>query len=157
MSFMDVTELLGNLGDFVGGIIIIISLIYLARQVRQNTRALQGSYEIQSINRTYDMVIPVAKDRRVAEWWVSGADKLADLDAIDQQRIKLWEYAAIELWWANYLARKHGMLSDEFWQHQMALVEAFGGRDSVRAAWQEFKPVYNDEFRQLIDPHLSPK
>lgn len=34
-------EALGNLGDFIGGIGVIITLIYLATQVRQNTAALR--------------------------------------------------------------------------------------------------------------------
>ena len=36
-------ESLGNLGDFIGGIGVIITLIYLATQVRQNTAALRAA------------------------------------------------------------------------------------------------------------------
>jgi hypothetical protein len=36
-------EELGNLGDFVGGIAVVVTLIYLAIQVRQNTLALKAS------------------------------------------------------------------------------------------------------------------
>ena len=39
MSF----EALGNLGDYVGGIAVILSLAYLALQIRQNTRMLRAS------------------------------------------------------------------------------------------------------------------
>jgi hypothetical protein len=34
-------DALGNLGDFIGGIAVVITLIYLALQVRQNTAALR--------------------------------------------------------------------------------------------------------------------
>jgi hypothetical protein len=33
-------EALGNIGDFVGGVGVIVTLLYLASQIRQNTRAL---------------------------------------------------------------------------------------------------------------------
>jgi hypothetical protein len=36
-------ETLGNLGDFIGGIAVVVTLIYLASQIRQNTRALQAA------------------------------------------------------------------------------------------------------------------
>lgn len=36
-------DTLGNLGDFVGGIAVVITLIYLAVQVRQNTSALKAA------------------------------------------------------------------------------------------------------------------
>ena len=34
-------EALGNLGDFIGGIAVVVTLLYLALQVRHNTRAMQ--------------------------------------------------------------------------------------------------------------------
>jgi len=36
-----ILEALGNIGDFVGGIAVVVTLIYLAVQVRQNTAALR--------------------------------------------------------------------------------------------------------------------
>ena len=38
-----VLETLGNLGDFVGGIAVVFSLVYLAVQIRQNTNAVRAS------------------------------------------------------------------------------------------------------------------
>ncbi len=39
---MDLTQL-ANLGEFIGGVAVLVTLIYLALQVRQNTRALEPS------------------------------------------------------------------------------------------------------------------
>lgn len=36
-------ESLGNIGDFIGGIGVIITLIYLAYQIRQNTNSIRVS------------------------------------------------------------------------------------------------------------------
>ena len=42
MSFVEIAQLLGGLGEFIGAIVIVITLIYLALQVRQNTNALHA-------------------------------------------------------------------------------------------------------------------
>jgi hypothetical protein len=42
MSFMDTAQILGNLGEFIGAIVIVATLIYLTLQVRQNTILLAG-------------------------------------------------------------------------------------------------------------------
>ena len=42
-------EALGNLGDFIGGIAVVITLIYLAVQVRQNTLQLRDSTKLARI------------------------------------------------------------------------------------------------------------
>ena len=36
---------LGSIGDFIGGIAVIITLLYLANQIRQNTNSVLGSVE----------------------------------------------------------------------------------------------------------------
>ena len=36
-------DTLGNLGDFIGGLAVVLTLIYLAIQVRQNTSALKAA------------------------------------------------------------------------------------------------------------------
>ena len=36
-------EVLGNLGDFVGGIAVVLTLIYLAVQIRENTKEVRNN------------------------------------------------------------------------------------------------------------------
>ena len=36
-------ETLGALGDFLGGVAVVASLLYLAAQIRQNTKAIRSS------------------------------------------------------------------------------------------------------------------
>ncbi len=40
-------EALGNLGDFVGGVAIIVTLLYLAAQVRQNTTSVRAASRLE--------------------------------------------------------------------------------------------------------------
>ena len=39
-------EALGNIGDFVGGVAVVVTLLYLAVQIRQNTRQVRQSVEL---------------------------------------------------------------------------------------------------------------
>jgi len=46
MDLMSTSQLLGNFGEFFGAIAVVVTLIYLAGQLRQNTKALRSaSYE----------------------------------------------------------------------------------------------------------------
>ena len=38
-----VLEALVNLGEFLGGIVVVVTLLYLAAQIRQNSRSLKAS------------------------------------------------------------------------------------------------------------------
>jgi len=41
MDLISISQLLGNFGEFVGAIAVVITLIYLTAQIRQNTNALE--------------------------------------------------------------------------------------------------------------------
>ncbi len=42
---MDLTQL-ANLGEFIGGVAVLVTLVYLAAQVRQGTRVQQQANEL---------------------------------------------------------------------------------------------------------------
>ncbi len=46
MDLMSTAQLLGNFGEFVGAIAVVVTLIYLAAQIRQNTRSLDESRRV---------------------------------------------------------------------------------------------------------------
>ncbi len=43
MNVMDMAQLLGNFGEFIGAIAVVVSLIYIAIQVRRNTQQLANN------------------------------------------------------------------------------------------------------------------
>ena len=47
MDVIELTSLLGNIGKFFGAIAVVVTLIYLATQFRQNNNAITGSMEME--------------------------------------------------------------------------------------------------------------
>src|SRR5262245_60294465 len=60
-------ETLGSIGDFVGGLGVIASLIYLAVQIRQNTRAVRSSSYHQAAEQTWNYCLAIAQDASLAD------------------------------------------------------------------------------------------
>ena len=90
MSLMDIAQLLGNLGEFIGAIVIVATLIYLAMQVRQNTNALHaqsrqsllsaGQAELFAMMENPDIPLNMAKTTSLTpeeqvkmSWWFAAA------------------------------------------------------------------------------------
>ena len=46
MNLMDMAQLLGNFGEFVGAIAVVATLFYLAFQVRQSKEATERQHEV---------------------------------------------------------------------------------------------------------------
>jgi hypothetical protein len=86
---------LGNLGDFIGGLAVVVTLIYLTLQVRQNTkqsersvRASQTSAFHQSQQQLWDSILTMAKDPVLASIVSRGAEDLAALS--DEERGRMY-------------------------------------------------------------------
>ena len=57
---------LGNIGEFIGAIAVVISLVYLAAQIRQNTRALHSSSYSQAAEQLWLVNLAIAQDHDLA-------------------------------------------------------------------------------------------
>jgi hypothetical protein len=60
-------DTLGNLGDFIGGLAVIGSLLYLAVQIRQNTKTVRSSSYHQAAEQTWNYCLAVAQDGSLAD------------------------------------------------------------------------------------------
>lgn len=151
---MSITEL-GALGEFVASIAVVITLGYLALQIRQNTQSMRMSQSQEFIRWNTDLVEPVVGGRELAELWEKGSESLASLDSTDQLRITLFEWRAISAWHHYYHMRKLGLVPDHLWTQLLGLFDRIGRREAMQQAWRDWKEVYDEEFRQFMDQYLG--
>ncbi len=97
MSIME----LGAIGELVGGIAVLVTLIFIAVQIRQNTHQLRENARTLRTNAldetqriSNELRRHVIDERSVAEIWVRGQGDPAALDEIDRTR---FDFLAEEL------------------------------------------------------------
>ena len=87
-------EDLGNLGEFIGAIAVVVSLAYLAYQIRQNTsqmadhgRAIRMA-ALDATSGDFSKVRdPIIRDPQVASLWVRGMQDFSALSLEEQVQI----------------------------------------------------------------------
>jgi len=82
---MDITTL-AAWGEFVGGIAVVVSLIYLASQIRQNSKLLRASATSTTAQLHMASNEMIAQDPEVSRLFFEGAADLDSLSEADQQR-----------------------------------------------------------------------
>jgi hypothetical protein len=155
MDHREFAELLGNYGEFVGAIAVVVTLIYLAMQIRQNTNALRMNAASERLERDYEIVLPLIEDRQFAEIWLKGGDQLQELDAVDQQRVFFFERRAITLWNHIYQLRNQGLLPDHSWHEQIWIMQNIGRRQAIRGAWHLYKGSYEADFQAFLEEQFQ--
>jgi hypothetical protein len=95
-------EHLSYLAQIIGVVGVILSLLFLGLQVRQNTAALERNEHNSTMEQWTVIRMAIAKNRDVAELMTGGLYGGRELDAADQLRLEqmLQEYlwAAFHIW-----------------------------------------------------------
>ena len=122
---------LGALGEFVGAIAVVATLVYLAIQIRQNTRAMNEARRL-ALAQTYQM-----RADALQEMLVRAADSehlgpiianltgagypesiapLEELEAADLARFRLWQIAQHTHWDNMYYQYQQGFIDEEYYE-----------------------------------------
>ncbi len=141
MSIME----LGALGEFVGAIAVVVTLAYLAVQIRQNTRAMEESRRL-ALAQTYqvradslqDMLVGAANSEHIGPiiTKLTSAGYPEDVRSLDQLspdergRFRQWQIAQQTHWDNMFYQYQQGFLDEEYY------------RDSFRERVRRLAPVW---------------
>ena len=143
------------IGELVGVIALVTSLIYVGKQIRQNTETMQVNAAGTQAQWVSEVMERVMYSRDNSEWWIKGETKFNTLDEVDKQRLIFHEYGVINMWNHFFFLHQHNLMPDEQWNFQTWGFKNFGGRQSVREAWKIVKGGYGKPFQDFISQYLE--
>jgi len=97
MDQQAVAQLLGNYGEFVGAIAVVVTLGYLASQIRQNTLASRSTFQFQAqaeFTRMHEHVFANADAARILAM-CRKSELPEDLSPEDLERVEAWTNATL--------------------------------------------------------------
>ncbi len=127
---------LGNIGEFVAAIAVLVSLLYLAIQIRQNTKSVRTS--------TYQAVL--ASSHRLNEYFADPRmERIYRVGRKDASQLKEDELAQFKALVGNivgfyeglFLQRQQGAIDDDFFVNRFSSFHYIVSQPGVRAVWEE--------------------
>jgi hypothetical protein len=164
MELMEWTELLGNLGEFIGSLAVMVTLVILVVQVRQSARAVEESNRLQraaAIDRHSDTVgrwrSEIASNPELARIWLDArADK--PLDATAHMRLSFLWINFVNLQRSNYI-RAHSANEPGLARQSVLAVAVEVSRCTVfRHEWELVRPwnsLASEEFAREVDEAIA--
>ena len=109
MSYMETAQLLGNLGEFLGAIAVVATLIYLGIQVRQNTRSSYATRQHTVQSEFSRMHEQVAGNAALAELVARCRNSsLDELSPVEDERAQSFTNQAINTYGSIEIAYRAG-------------------------------------------------
>jgi len=143
------------LAEIVGVVLVIASLVYVAQQVRQNTNMMRVNAASEWLQRDYDIAASIIDSREFAEIWVKGGLEFESLDAVDKQRLLVFERRPFGLWHELFNLHKQNLLPDATWYEHAWVIRNLGNRQSTREAWRVFQDAYEKPFQEFVESQFA--
>lgn len=150
MSTLEIIQILGAIGEFVGAIAVVVTLIFLSRQIRDSARSAQAA------------AVEAGRTRRITSFeavrdspYLPGIQtKLAKGIALDdEERIRLTNHHAA-LWgllYAEWIQRDIGTIGEYAPRPEVALAQVMGSPTAM-TWWNEAgRDLYPERFVIYID------
>lgn len=148
-------QALANLGELIAALATVVTLWYLAVQIRQGSELVRHTQSQEFVRWRTELLAPLVGDRETAEIWLKGGEHFDELDEVDQRRLLFFESRAISGWSHYFHMRGNGLLDDHQWSELRGNFERIGRRQAMRAAWREVRDSYDEGFRAFLDPYME--
>ena len=149
MNAIDIA-LIANIGEIIAAVVVVVSLIYVSLQIRQNTQTLKVT-AAQTYVGMYNTFTSDLTNPELAVIWHKGMQDFASLkggelvqfSAVAGQLMRIFE-TAFSQW-------RRGALEDQLWlASERALIDSLA-MPGFQQWWQFRRGWYSDDFRERLD------
>jgi hypothetical protein len=147
---MDWTAL-SAMAEILGAAAVVVSVLYLAQQIRHNTRQVRLAAQQATVHELGNALRTQAQNREWSELLSRGLNDLESLDAIERTQFLTHVGQILRLYESAYLHHLEGTLDPRFWggfERAMADIVDYPG---MRAAFRIRRHHFSQEFGQFVD------
>jgi len=144
-------EELGGVGEFVGALAVVVSLIYVARQVRENSRSTRLAATQAYMESAQRIIEMPAADRDLARVIRVGGGDPDSLTEDEYAQFRYWMILCLRSTENLFIHHSSGMIDNETWLARSGVMlwamETTGGR----RVWKDVSNRYRPDFQGWIN------
>jgi len=148
-------EMISAIGQMLGAIGVIISIVYLAAQIRNQNKESQRQAMHVLTTHWSDLNRTLVENPEMAVLWLRALRSFDDLDA--KSKLRFGAHLGRFLRFADslYLNVQDGMLDKRLWRGYERTIADTVAYPGFQTWWDTRKHWYTDEFCALIDRHIK--
>jgi hypothetical protein len=155
MDHQTFAQLLGNYGEFFGAIAVVVTLIYLAGQLRQNTNALRSS-TYEAWNQATSGWAEYAATHATA---IAAIEEKSNWDTLSSEEMIVYNGLVMKTFYtieAAYLHHRAGAMDDDVFDARIAGYKVYlDANPMLRMSWRDTRTTgtinYTPEFMDFLE------
>jgi hypothetical protein len=144
-------EAIGAIGEIIGALAVFITLVYLALQIKQNTKAVQSSALDSTVNTISIARQSIYENDDVAQVYLTGLSSPDELSDLERLKFRLLVHNLMLSQSNIFPQTKSSDLPVSEWNAQQTIIKRVLGSPGGQWFWEEFGCEFDNEFRAEID------
>jgi hypothetical protein len=144
-------DALGAIGEIVGAAAVVLTLAYLAMQIRQNTRTVKAASHHAITDSMNHISISIAQNPDVARIWRMGNEDLSSLTEDEFVSFGFLLLTYMRVFETLYYQRKIGTMEEQLYIAEEKTLRWAVKNPGFRSWWVDNPISLSQEFRDYID------
>ena len=144
----------GAIGELVGGLAIIVSLLYVGVQVRQSTMATRSATN-QAFSTLYSEQILQITREDMRDVFRLGLGGLQNLNPGEQAAFMALIASITRMWETFYFEKRDGRFESEMYDSWLIQLIDLHGNPGVKEYWSMRKHQFTPDFVEYLDEKLA--
>ena len=145
----------GALGELIGGIAIIVSLLYVGTQIKQNTKAARAAASQAFISMHAEITLHISRTKDFRDIYWRGLGGLSALQGSETAAFGAWTIHTFRAWESFYYQWKEGVFEDQLWAGWQRQFGDLFGYPGIQEIWAIRRHQFSDEFCELVDKLIA--
>ena len=155
MNIVEWSQVLGNFGELLGAIAVVITIAFLTSQIRQNTRALRSNAREFGSNAYNVMATTILPDTALGDL-LAKAQHASPADFTPGERVRVsWFFAAsLKSAETQHINWTDGMLDDDLYHPMLVGLDRLitNHPNYAPRVWSATRSQFSASFQDILDP-----
>jgi hypothetical protein len=146
-------EEIGAFGETVGAVAVVISLLYLAVQIRQNSRIVRGT-AAHGITQTIQAELKWSSD--IAQIIITAVERPCSLNKVEAFQLGEWTAAAMMARQNEFIQYEQNLIDAKIWHGSLGILNNMLSIPWMADWWSHYdKSVFTEDFITLVDSVIA--
>ena len=146
---------LASVAEIVGGIAVVVSLIYVGLQVHDSTAAIRSAAASDATTAMQSWYLEMGSNRQASDVWFNAMKSPEPLPAHDEFQFLMSMHTAILGMQNSYLLSKEGTLDEEFREAVTTAIIAVKDLPGMDRYWRQRRGFFHTGFAEYVDSLLA--
>ncbi len=146
-------DAIGALSELVGAAAVVASLVYLANQIRHNSRSVEAATNHAIARGRNELNIALAANPELSDLLIRGTHDFDSLQPEERQRYNIYIISVLNIFEDAYVQYSKGLASRESWEENLSALTRQFSQPGARKWWRDHAHTYvmSSGFRKEID------